>query len=197
MVSLFGLSRAQWLMLSGLLVLFLVPVMGVLLRLFELAMVDGLEFLPRNPRIESVPTPVVLHIVSSVIYCVLGAVQFLQQTRMGRSSWHRRAGHWLAASGALAALSGLWMTLFYTFPESLQGPLLCGVRILVSVAMMLCLLLGIVAVIKRRIAQHRAWMIRAYALGLGAGTQGFVMLPWVVTVGEPSGLLRDVLMTLA
>ena len=89
------------------------------------------------------------------------------------------------------------MTAFYTFPESLQGPLLFGVRILVSVAMMLCLLLGIVSVIKRRIAQHRAWMIRAYALGLGAGTQGFVMLPWVVTVGEPNGLLRDVLMTLA
>ena len=88
-----NMTRAHWLMLSGLFVLFLVPVMGGLLRLLELAMVDGLEFLPRNPRIESAPLPVALHIISSVIYCVLGAVQFLPQTRIGRSSWHRRAGH--------------------------------------------------------------------------------------------------------
>ncbi|MFT6864468.1 MAG: hypothetical protein ACJAVK_003034, partial [Akkermansiaceae bacterium] len=40
-------------------------------------------------------------------------------------------------------------------------------------------------------------MIRAYALGQGAGTQVLVSIPWLVTVGEPSGFTRDVLMTLA
>ena len=35
------------------------------------------------------------------------------------------------------------------------------------------LVLGFTAIRRRDIAAHRAWMIRAYALGLGAGTQVF------------------------
>ena len=35
------------------------------------------------------------------------------------------------------------------------------------------LVLGFAAIRRRDVAAHRAWMIRAYALGLGAGTQAF------------------------
>ena len=34
-------------------------------------------------------------------------------------------------------------------------------------------MLGFAAIRRRDIAAHRAWMIRGYALGLGAGTQVF------------------------
>ncbi len=59
------------------------------------------------------------------------------------------------------------------------------------------ILLGLAAVLKKRIIQHRAWMIRAYALGQGAGTQVLITIPWLLTVGEPTGLTRDILMTIA
>jgi hypothetical protein len=36
-----------------------------------------------------------------------------------------------------------------------------------------CLVLGVTAARRRDIAAHRAWMIRAYAIGLAAGTQAF------------------------
>ena len=36
-----------------------------------------------------------------------------------------------------------------------------------------CLVLGFAAIRRRDIAAHRAWMIRAYAIGLAAGTQVF------------------------
>ena len=36
-----------------------------------------------------------------------------------------------------------------------------------------CLVLGFTAIRRRDIAAHRAWMIRAYAIGLAAGTQVF------------------------
>ena len=36
-----------------------------------------------------------------------------------------------------------------------------------------CLVLGVAAIRRRDIAAHRAWMIRAYAIGLAAGTQVF------------------------
>jgi hypothetical protein len=36
-----------------------------------------------------------------------------------------------------------------------------------------CLILGFTAIRRRDIPNHRAWMIRAYAIGLDAGTQTF------------------------
>ena len=36
-----------------------------------------------------------------------------------------------------------------------------------------CILLGFTAIRRRNIPAHRAWMIRAYALAAGAGTQTF------------------------
>jgi hypothetical protein len=40
-------------------------------------------------------------------------------------------------------------------------------------------------------------MIRAYALGQGAGTQVLILLPWMLLTGHSGGWARDVLMTLA
>jgi len=37
-------------------------------------------------------------------------------------------------------------------------------------------------------------MIRAYAIGLGAGTQVLTHLPWFILVGRPDELSRGVLM---
>jgi hypothetical protein len=63
------------------------------------------------------------------------------------------------------------MTLF--FPGGPGGDLLWGIRLLVGSAMAAFLVLGFAAIRRRDIPAHRAWMIRAYALGLGAGTQAF------------------------
>ena len=55
--------------------------------------------------------------------------------------------------------------------------------------MVACLILGIVAVRRRDIAAHRAWMIRAYAIGLAAGTQAFTegIVDALVGNGELAG----------
>ena len=39
--------------------------------------------------------------------------------------------------------------------------------------MIACLILGFTAIRRRKIPAHRAWMIRAYAIALAAGTQAF------------------------
>jgi hypothetical protein len=46
-------------------------------------------------------------------------------------------------------------------------------RLVFASSMAACLVLGFTAIRRRDIPTHRAWMIRAYALGLGAGTQVF------------------------
>ena len=63
------------------------------------------------------------------------------------------------------------MTLFYAGAPG--GDLLWGIRLLVGSAMGASVVLGFTAIRRRDIPAHRAWMIRAYALGVGAGTQAF------------------------
>jgi uncharacterized membrane protein len=87
------------------------------------------------------------------------------------SNWHRKSGRILVVAALAVAFSGLWMTLFYTGAPG--GDLLWGIRLLVGSAMAASIVLGFAAIRRRDIPAHRAWMMRAYALGLGAGTQAF------------------------
>ena len=48
------------------------------------------------------------------------------------------------------------------------------------------LLKGVLAARDRRIAVHRAWMIRVYAIGIGATTQRLLILPVFLTTGTAS-----------
>lgn len=192
-----NLKSTEWITLIGLLLLSLVPCVGGTLRLLELSSPGQFDFLPENPRIRADPQPVFIHLLSAVTFSILGAFQFLPSFRKTYPKWHRRAGRLLVGAGIVSAVSGVWMTHYYSFPDELQGDLLYTVRLLVGLAMVSFILLGLYAVLKKRFAHHRSSMIRAYALGIGAGTQVLVSIPWLVTVGEPSGFTRDVLMTLA
>ena len=192
-----NLKKSEWFVLMGLLVLSFVPSLGGIFRLLELGLGTAVEFLPENPRVQSAPVPVELHLISSIPYCILGAFQFLLSIRKNYPKWHRIAGRCLVCAGIVSALSGLWMTHYYSFPDSLQGDLLYFFRIIVGVSMATCIVLGLSSAPKKSIAQHQAWMIRAYALGQGAGTQVLIAIPWLLTVGEPSGFQRDILMTAA
>ena len=189
------ISKKEWAFLGGIFVFSFIPLFGGIARLFELAGVGSV--LPPNPRVVAVPAPVVIHIFSVIAYCLLGAFQFLPSLRKHRPSWHRMNGRIVVLSGIVSALSGLWMTHFYSFPIELQGPLLYWVRILLGPAMAGFIVLAIIEIKKRNIHKHSAWMIRAYAIGQGASTQVVVTLPWIILYSEPTGLTRDLLMTLA
>lgn len=192
-----GIKKTEWLLLVGLLVLSFVPVVGGTFRLAELGLGTSIEFLPINPRIESAPIPVIFHLVSSIAYCILGAFQFLPTLRKNHPLWHRVAGRLLVCAGVVSALSGLWMTHFYAFPAQLQGTLLYVVRVIVSVAMVIFIGVAVSSILKKRVIKHQAFMIRAYALGQGAGTQVLITLPWLLSVGEPEGFTREILMSAA
>lgn len=66
-----------------------------------------------------------------------------------------------------------------TYPPVVHdGPILEAIRWVVSVAWLAFIVLGFVAIRDRDIARHRAWMIRSFAIGLGAGTQVLTHLPF-------------------
>jgi len=93
----------------------------------------------------------------------------------------------------MAALAGLWMTQFYPLPAT-DGALLYGFRLVFGTAMIASIAMGFVAIRRREVARHRAWMMRGYAIGLGAGTQAFVLLTAQLVAGTPSVDVRALLM---
>ncbi|WP_428965793.1 DUF2306 domain-containing protein [Micromonospora fluostatini] len=172
-------TASDWLIPAGLLVLSAVPVVAGSLRLAELA--GGGPVLPDGERIGSAPVPVAVHIVGVTVFSVLGAFQFAPRVRRRHRGWHRAAGRVLIPCGLVAALSGVWLAVF--LPRSaVDSDALVVLRVVVGVAMATALLLGFVAVRRRDIARHRAWLIRGYAIGLGAGTQVVTQAVWVGAV---------------
>jgi hypothetical protein len=145
-----------------------------------------------NARFFASPTPVVLHIIGATLFSILGALQFAPRLR--RRSWHRTAGKVVFVAGFVAATSGLWMSVFYPRPPQ-DAFSLEVVRIVVGVAMTAFLVLGLLRIRSSDVAAHRAWMMRGYALGLGAGTQVLTHIPWLVLFGAPSGWTRTMLMS--
>ena len=174
----------------ALIVLVLVPVLAGSSRLIELA--GGPSALPVNPRIDDSPIPVVVHVGHAVGYAVVGAFQFSSTLRRRHPGWHRRAGRVLAVLGLLVALSALWMTQFYARPPD-TGELLYVFRLAFGSSMAACLVLGVAAIRRRDVASHRAWMTRAYALAVGAGTQVFTQGFGEALLGTQEGT-RDLLL---
>jgi hypothetical protein len=194
-----GLPRTnrvtQWLPPIGLIVLSLIPVIAGAVRLTEL--ISGPEITANNARFVASPIPVTVHIVSVTLFSLLGALQFVPSLRRGRPNWHPIAGRILVPAGVLVALSGLWMTVFYPRPPG-DGESLVVVRLIVGSLMLASIVLAVLAIRRRDFTSHGAWMTRAYAIALGAGTQVLTMLPWVVIfgpIGAADELPRTVLMT--
>jgi uncharacterized membrane protein len=172
-----------------------VPILGGVIRFTSLS--ASAVATSDDARFLHAPTPIVLHIASATLFCALGAFQFSRGFRLRWPRLHRRAGKLLVSCGLLAGATGVWMTAFYPIPVSMQGPLLYVVRLAVGVAMIASILVALSSILRGDVRRHEAFMIRAYALGQGAGTQVFVLAPWMMISGESGGLTRDILMTLA
>ena len=191
-----SVSSREWMFLAIILIYSLVPTLGGLFRIAEL--LGGPAIVPPNPRALAQPLPIVLHILSSFLFCLGGALQFLPSMRRYHSSLHRMMGRVVAAAGCMSALTGLWMTHFYTFPSELQGELLYWVRIALSLSMVGLIVWAVIAIRSRNLGGHSTAMLRAYAIGQGASTQAVLGISWMVAFGtEPLGPLRDVMMVFA
>jgi hypothetical protein len=199
-------ARSGWRLGVGLIALSAIPLSVGFLRLLQLA--GGPDWFPADPRFEAFPVALVLHIVGSALFAFVGALQFVRRFRRRHWTWHRRAGRVLVVAGLLVVASALWLTLLYDAQPG-TGPVLLGFRLVVAPAMAGCLVLGFTAIRRRDVEAHRAWMVRAYALGLGAGTQVFTEgfgeaifgtgvlagdlakgLAWVVNLGVAEWMIR-------
>ncbi len=183
-------TKSDWLIPAGLIALAFIPVTAGIVRLAMLA--GGAPITPENARFIAAPIPVVLHIVSVTIYCVLGAVQFSPGVRRHHPRWHRLAGRTLVPFGLVAAATGIWMALTYAIVPA-DNALLHGFRLLAGSGMAVSLVLGYAAIRRWKVEIHQAWMRRAYAIGQGAGTQALILIV-PATLGVLDDMSRALLM---
>lgn len=186
--------RTQWPVPAALILLSFIPVFFGAVRLSELT--GGAAVTPQNARFFDLPLPVLIHIPAAIVYSMLGAFQFVPSLRRGgrgRFSWHRVAGRILVPAGLLVGLSGLWMAVFYDLPEG-DGDVLLVLRLIFGSGMVVSIVLGLLAIRRRDFVSHGAWMARGYAIGVAAGTQALVSIPWLLLVGPAGELTRAVLM---
>lgn len=167
--------KSGWLAITGLLLLSALPVLGGVFRLTEVsAEPAGVLLIPSRPAL-------VTHIVAMTVFCVLGAFQFSPALRT-RHRWHRAAGRVLIPAGFLAALSAVWLAVFFGGdPEELA---LAMIRLLFAVAMTAFLVRGVIAIRRRDFAAHGGWMTRAYAIAVSGGTQALVFALGTIPLGE-------------
>jgi Predicted membrane protein (DUF2306) len=176
--------RPGWLLPAGLITFGLVPILANALRRVAMAVAPAA---PSSGEGGGMSLPVILHVLGATVFVVLGALQFSAGFRRRRPSWHRIAGRVAILAALLAAGSGIWLA-FATLEN--YSPLLFVFRLLAAAGLAVCIILGFRAIRQRRLPQHRAWMIRAFAIGLGAATQVF-------TLGFGEGIFGETQLSIA
>lgn len=164
------------LVVLGLLLLCVIPIIGGALRISKLSAGDvSIE----NARFLGSPISIYIHIVSATLYSLLGAVQFSENARVKWPHWHRQTGKILVALAVLVAATGIWMALNYPVANN-DSNLVFIARLVVGFLMLSFIALGVNAIRLRNFNAHGYWMIRTYALAMGAGTQVFTHIPSII-----------------
>ena len=164
----------------------IIPAVGSLYRVFDLTSQWDWALKFTATHVDNLP--LLIHAISAVTFLILGAFQILPGFRSRNLARHRKLGRIAGVAGLIAALSGVWMTLAHQEISTL--PLLYA-RLLFGTLWAVFILLAIRNVLKKRLPQHRAFMIRAYAIALTAGTLPFIYLPIYLIWGELPPLLDD------
>ena len=140
-------------------------------------------------RRASYPWALTGHIIGGSAILILGFAQFSAPLRRAFPAWHRWTGRVLILLGVFFALSSLWMN--FSDQALAQSALNDGAQNVVAVLFLIVLWLGVAAIRRGEVARHRVWMLRAYALTLGAATQTVMLLPVFLIFGEVAGLGAD------
>lgn len=129
-----------------------------------------------RPHLDARPIAFLTHVVGGIAALLLGAFQFV--TRLGvRRKWHAAAGR-IYVLACLASGAGGLITAWH----SSAGPIATAGFSGLAVAWLASTTMGFLAIVGGRVAEHRRWMLRSYALTLAAVTLR-IMLPLVPVLG--------------
>ena len=144
---------------------------------------------PDSQRLQAAPVWHFMHVMAGAAFGLIGPLQFSRALKNRFAMVHRVLGHLFVAAGAAISLSTL--ALLWRFPAA-YSPAISGGRLVFGTALGLALARAMRAVFRRDYTRHRNWMIRAYAIGIGATVVSTVFFPiYVITGAPPQGMVAD------
>lgn len=123
-----------------------------------------------------------LHIIPGLCFLILGPLQFVPTIRARWPKFHRWSGRIFIVSGLITAVTAVTMNM--VFPP-VGGLFKSAAVYIFSLAQIITLIVALHAILHRNIARHRAWMIRAFAIGLSVSTMRFFFIPAYFLYGIP------------
>lgn len=137
---------------------------------------------PANLGFLEFPTIVALHVVLGAVYLALAPFQFVKRIRSRHLGYHRRMGRVLVAVGVVVGATALFMGLVIPFSGWAESVLIG----LFGGLFLFALGKGFAHVRAGRVALHREWMMRAFAIALAIATQRVIFVPSLLVVGDPT-----------
>jgi uncharacterized membrane protein len=138
---------------------------------------------PYNPGFLHFPILVALHVALGGVYLALAPFQFVRRIRSRHLNYHRWAGRMLVSFGLVIGLSALFMAL--VIPKGGWSE-----RVVIGLfgsLFLFALIKGFLYIRAGRVALHREWMIRAFAVGLAIATARLIFFPaLLITMADPS-----------
>jgi uncharacterized membrane protein len=129
-----------------------------------------------------------LHIAPGVVYLLGAPLQLSRRFRTKHYTVHRRLGRVLLSCALLSGVLALIFGLFYPWGGALEA----SAALVFGAWFVACLVLAFRAIRRDNVAQHRRWMIRAFAVGVGIGTIriwiGLFTPIVIIRNGGPEGL---------
>lgn len=145
----------------------------------------GLDALPEEAaKFAATPLALAIHGLCGATFGLIAPWQFWQALRRRHGPLHRHLGRLYVAAGVGLGLTGMVMVLAYRGGPSALTDI---ARVVFSAALIGALWLAVSAIRRGQRARHMAWMIRAYALGMGTAPIVFFFIPWIVILGEEPG----------
>jgi uncharacterized membrane protein len=170
--------------------LFFGTMLTILLALVQVVQIP-LGALPADShRLSAAPVWHFMHVLGGATFGILGPIQFSRVLMRRYGLLHRVMGRVFVAAGAIISLSSL--SLLWHFPDAYSVAMSSG-RLLFGIALGVALAIAMQAILQQDFTRHRNWMIRAYAIGMGATAVTMVFFPIYVITGEPPmGLVSDI-----
>ncbi|HEX5692002.1 MAG TPA: DUF2306 domain-containing protein, partial [Roseiflexaceae bacterium] len=134
------------------------------------------------------PVLTLVHIIPGLLFMVLGPLQFSATLRARHRQWHRWSGRVYLLCSTIIGVSALTMSVGM---PAIGGTIQAAATTLFAVLFLVALARAYYAIRHRKIAQHREWMIRAFAIGLAVATIRPIIGLFFAT-SRVSGLTPDV-----
>ncbi len=107
-----------------------------------------------------------LHIAPGVVYLLAAPLQLSRRFRTRHYDVHRRLGRMLLLCALVAGL----FALLFGVPNAWGGAPQAAATVVFGCWFLACLVLAFRAIRRDVVHQHRRWMVRAFAVGIGIGT---------------------------